>query len=527
MLSPKRGLRAIFERVESSFDGMFSPTSNPFYQLGALGWFFYWIVVVSGIYVYLFFDTGVTQAYESLERITNDQWYAGGIMRSLHRYAADALVIVVILHLLREFSFDRLRGHRWFAWFTGVPLLWFIYVCGITGYWLVWDSLAQYVAIMSMEWLDALPFFGEPIAANFASSGTLSGRFFTLLVYMHIAIPLFMLFLMWVHIQRHASARTNPHRVLAVGTFLSLLALSLIYPAVSQEPANLDTVPATINLDWFYLALYPLLDVIPGGRLWLIVILATVILIALPWLPPIRGSKVAVVDLENCNGCGRCYSDCPFSAITMEPRSDGAPYEAEAVVDAARCVSCGICAGACPTATPYRRMSKLVPGIQLPDYEIAALRERIVHESERLSGDTRVIVFGCDTSTDAAKLRRDDAGVVTMPCVGMLPPSFIDFVISRKLADGVFVSGCQEGDCHYRLGSDWTEQRLAGQRDPYLRKRVPRERLRTCWARSSQSRRRIGELDAFKEHLAALDPDKTGQLADVPAASGPEPENAG
>ncbi len=526
MLSPKRWLRAIFERVENAFDAMFTLAWNPFYQLGALGWFFYWIVVVSGIYVYLFFDTGVTQAYESLERITHEQWYAGGVLRSLHRYASDGLVVVVVIHLLREFALDRLRGRRWFAWFTGVPLLWFIYVCGITGYWLVWDSLAQYVAIMTSEWLDTLPFFGEAIAANFATSSSLSGRFFTLLVYMHIAIPLFMLFLMWVHIQRHANAVTNPHRALGAGTLLSLLSLSLVYPAVSQEPANLDAVPATINLDWFYLALYPLLDVIPGGRLWLLVLLATAILAALPWIPPLRGRQVAVVDLDNCNGCGRCYSDCPFSAITMEPRSDGLPYQMEAVVSAARCVSCGICAGACPTATPYRRISKLVPGIQLPDHEIAELREQIVSESERLSGDSRVLVFGCEHAVDAGGLRQNGVGVVTMPCVGMLPPSFIDFTLSRRLADGVFVGGCQQGDCYYRLGSQWTEQRLAEQRDPYLRKRVPRERVHQCWARASPSGRCIDELNSFRERLAALGATEPTQPKDPLRTIEPEPKRA-
>ena len=69
---------------------------------------------------------------ESVEYITNDQWYAAGIMRSLHRYASDALVVVVLLHIVREFSFDRLRGRRFFAWLTGVPLLWFLYICGIS-----------------------------------------------------------------------------------------------------------------------------------------------------------------------------------------------------------------------------------------------------------------------------------------------------------------------------------------------------------------------------------------------------------
>ena len=74
---------------------------------------------VSGIYVYIFFDTGLTQAWESLERLSHDQWWLGGIMRSLHRYASDALVVVVLLHALREFAMDRMRGNRWFPWVTG------------------------------------------------------------------------------------------------------------------------------------------------------------------------------------------------------------------------------------------------------------------------------------------------------------------------------------------------------------------------------------------------------------------------
>ena len=38
------------------------------------------------------------------------------------------------------------------------------------------------------------------------------------MVYMHIALPLLMLLFMWVHIQRHAHARVNPPRELAIGT---------------------------------------------------------------------------------------------------------------------------------------------------------------------------------------------------------------------------------------------------------------------------------------------------------------------
>ena len=102
-------------------------------------------------------------------------------MRSLHRYASDAMVVVMVLHLLREFSLDRYRGPRWFTWVTGVPILLLVVASGITGYWLVWDKLAQYVAVVTTEWLDRLPIFGQSIARNFLSPDSLDDRFFTLL----------------------------------------------------------------------------------------------------------------------------------------------------------------------------------------------------------------------------------------------------------------------------------------------------------------------------------------------------------
>ncbi len=478
------------------FDYAFTARNNPLKWLGAFGWFFYWIAAATGVYLYIFFDTGITDAYASVEYMTNEQWFAAGIMRSLHRYSSDALVVVVVLHLLREFAMDRLRGKRFFAWLTGIPLLGFIYLCGISGYWLVWDRLAQYIAVSTAEWIDTLPFFAEPIANNFLNATTLGDRFFTLLVFIHIFGPLFMLVLMWVHIQRQATARVNPPRSLAVSTLTMMLALSLLYPAVSQGPANLDIVPASINLDWFYLPAYPLLDVIPGGRLWLYLVLGGLLLAILPWVPPQKTAPVAVVSLDGCNGCGRCFNDCPFGAISMMPRSDGLAFETEAVVNADTCLSCGICAGACPTATPFRRAKPIEPGIQLPDHSVAELRDTVIAASGRFAADPRILVFACDKA-GAGALQAEGAQVLPMPCIGMLPPSFIDFALSRNYADGVMLAGCAESDCYFRLGVDWTSQRISGSRDPYLRKRVPMDRLRTSWLPGGAEKLRREEFRSF------------------------------
>lgn len=502
-------LRFAFEGVEDWFDAAFRPAWNPFYQLGALGWFFYWIVVATGVYLYIFFDTGITRAYQSVEVLTYQQWYAGGVMRSLHRYASDAMVIVVLVHLLREFAQDRYRGKRWFAWFTGVPLVWFLYACGISGYWLVWDRLAQYIAVVTTEWLDALPFFAEPIARNFLNSETLGSRFFTLMVFIHIAVPLMMLFLMWIHIQRHSSPKVNPPKGLAIGTLSTMVVLSLVYPAVSQGPADLDTVTSVIRPDWFYIPIYPLLDHVPGGLLWLVLGGMTLLLFFLPWMPPARKEAVAEVDLGNCNGCGRCYDDCPYGAISMVPRTDGAPFAQQAAVNPSNCTSCGLCVGSCPTATPFRRATELVPGIDLPHLSLKTLKDQVVEAgavADGTSDEPRIIAFACRTTGNASALSQSGVQVIQVPCLGHLPPPLLDFALARKHADGVFLAGCREGDCHFRLGADWTQQRVDRERDPYLRVRVPRERLELCWGGVTQGRSLRQKLEAFRERLRPSNP---------------------
>lgn len=475
-------VRLAFDALERVLNRIFPPEWNPLLNLGALSFFFFWIVAASGVYVYIFFDTGIHNAYESVEYMTADQWYAAGIMRSFHRYASDGMVVAMLLHLTREFGLGRYRGARWFSWMTGVPVMVLVFVAGVTGYWLVWDQLAQFVAIVTTEWLDQLPFFGQPIARNFLSPADLDSRFFTLMIFIHIAVPLIALALLWLHIQRITRPRINPPRGLAVGAGLSLLALSLAHPAISQGPADLARVPGAVGLDWFYLAAYPLIDTLPGPFTWGTGLVMLGLIAAVPWLPPMRREAPAAVDLDNCNGCRRCEADCPYNAITMQVRSDGKPFEAEAVVDPALCVSCGICAGACPTSTPFRRMSELVPGIDLPDRPLAMVRVELEAEAARLTGSQRVMIFGCRNARVAATHRSADVGVVMINCAGHLPPAFIDYTLSRGLAAAVIIAGCAPNACYNRYGMDWTEARIAGRRDPYLRRRIPRDRLRTIWA---------------------------------------------
>lgn len=460
----------------------FGPIDNPLNHLGALIIFFCWIVLISGIWLLIFFRTSVAGAFESLEYLTYEQWYLGGIMRSLHRYASDAAIAALFVHIVKEFAFDTYRLKRWFSWVTGVPLVWLVFALGVTGYWLVWDELAQYVAITSAELLDRLPIFTDSMAGNFLTDSAMSDRFFTLMAFLHlVGLPIFLVFGIWLHVFRLSRPVINPPRRLMAGTLLCMLVLSFVFPAVSQDKANLAKATQSVDLDWFYLHVYPLVQISSPGFVWLLLVGISCLICFAPWLPPGRLAEAAVVDLANCNGCERCVDDCPFGAIQMQARTDGRKYDAEAVVDPGLCARCGICVGACPTATPFRSRGELIPGIDLPELTAAELRERIGTVAGSLSGNKRVLSFSCSGSSTAESLRKAGEAVVEVKCMGQLPPPFLDYVLSRDLADAVLLTGCSDGRCRYRFGTHWTEDRVTRKRDPRLRKRIDESRICRAW----------------------------------------------
>ena len=494
---------ALLARVEALYDRAFGPHANPWRHLGALGFYLFFVVVATGAYVYAALDTSVVGAYASVERITHDAWPLLAISRSLHRYASDAFAAVVALHVLRECVNGHAKGFRWFSWLSGVPLVWLVLASGIGGFWLVWDRLAQFSVIATTEWLDALPLFGEPLARNFVDSATLTNRLFSLFVFLHIGIPLFLLLAMWVHVKRIARPRTLPPRPLAIGLAVALAALALAVPIRSDGPADLAAVPATLALDWFYLGLHALHYAISPAWLWTAATAATLALALLPWLPPARRIQPARVDLANCNGCGRCFADCPYVAVTLRPRTDGRAAPREAVVDPGLCAACGICAGACPSSTPFRSTEALQAGIDLPQRTVNDVRDELDRALAAVRGSPSLVVFGCQRAADVAAFRSADTAVLALPCTGMLPPSFVEYAL-RGGADGVLVTGCREGDCTYRLGDRWTRERFAGAREPHLRASVARERLRVAWCGRFDANALGAAIDRFRRDLRAL-----------------------
>jgi ferredoxin/coenzyme F420-reducing hydrogenase delta subunit len=492
--------------LERLCDAPFGPAANPLRQLGALAFLCFWLAIASGIYVYAFFETSVAGAYDSLQSLAENQPYAGGAMRSLHRYASDALIALVALHLVREWALGRYSSFRWFSWLSGVPLVWLVIASGMVGYWLVWDELAQYVATALMEWIAVLPGFDAAMVRNAVAAENVSDRLFSLLMFAHIALSLLLLLGMWVHLQRLARPRSRPQTSLGWGAAVALLVLALAVPAMSQGRADLAAAPQTLGFDWFYLFVLPASQLASPALAWAAVLAGTIALAMLPWLGRTKRPPPARVDPAHCNGCGRCFEDCPYQAITLEPRqraAAGAVAGNIAVVHADACAACGICAGACPSSTPFRSIDTLRSGIDLPQLTVAELRSRLERKLAALEGEATAVVFGCEHGPSAGALAAPGVATMDLPCLAMLPPSFIEYAL-RGGAHGVLLAGCGAGDCQFRLGEQWTRARLAAEREPHLRASVPRERVHAVWLHRSREQRLANELDALRARLAGM-----------------------
>ena len=497
-------VKRVYLALESWFNISFGTEWNPLYHLGTLSFFLFWIILVSGIYLFIPFQGSIEGAHASVEYMTHEQWYVAGIMRSLHRYASDAVVITVLLHMFKEFASGRYRGFRWFSWVTGIPNLWMVVTLGITGYWLVWDEMAQYIAVGSAQLMDALPIFSGAMTRNFVSGG-MTDRFFILIEFLHLmGQPMLLMFMLWLHVKRLSNVNINPPRGLAAGTFLALLALSLFEPAVSHAPANLATVPLEIRVDWFYLNIYPLLEVWPAQHIWMLTTGVTLLLMMVPWLLPKKDGPKAVVDLDNCNGCGLCFDDCPFDAITLQARTDGAHYDHEVVVNPELCGACGICAGSCPASNPFRSSRKeLKTGIDMPQLPVDEMRSLTRETIDAMEGDLKIIVYGCEHGIDVKRLHGDDTRGIKLICSGMLPPTLVEYALKQG-ADGVMVTGCRQNDCYYRFGNRWTRMRFAGERKPILRGRAERDRIRIHGGAEPDKPAIEQDLDEFRQHLREL-----------------------
>lgn len=488
-------LRAL-SRVDALFDRLYGWRFNPLYQSGTIAVLLLLVLLVTGLYLLLFYRIG--SPYASVAGL-QDQVWAGRWIRTLHRYASDAAVVAVGVHAVRMFLRRRTWGARALAWTSGLGLVAICAAIAMTGFVMVWDEHGRFVAMEGARILDALPIFSEPTSRAFTGERPMPGAFFFLNYFLHIALPLGIALFLYLHVSRIARPKLLPSRLLAWSVVGVLTTLAIIRPAPLPPMADPSTLPHQVPLDWFFDFWMPVTLHMPPEWVWVAGTVLVVGLLTVPfWTRPARDRRPqpSVVDERYCTGCEQCTLDCPYDAIAMVARSDDRPTLV-ARVSPDRCVSCGICAGSCGP------MSIGPPGRTGRD-QLEGVRGFL--ESHTPGGGDIVLVACRRGAGDLGGMTSfEGAQVYPADCIGSVHTSTVELLI-RSGVGGVLVAGCPERDCWNREGMTWARARLFHDREAELQARVDRARVRFVEVGAAERAELAEQVATFRRDLATLAP---------------------
>jgi len=112
---------------------------------------------------------------------------------------------------------------------------------------------------------------------------------------------------------------------------------------------------------------------------------------------------------------------------------------------------------------------------------------------------------GADMAGTSRMCYPQNIRIIRVPCSGRVDPLFVLKCFQRG-ADGVLISGCHPGDCHYTEGNYHTRRRFALLRNFLDYLGIAKERLRVEWVSASEGQRFAEILSDFTTELANLGP---------------------
>ena len=256
-----------------------------FYYLGGMALFLFLVQIVTGLLLLLYYEPGVSTAYESVKRISAEIPF-GWLVRSIHRWSADLFIGALALHMFTAFLMKAYRRPRELTWLSGVGLFGVALGFGFSGYLLPWDDIAFFATSVGTAVAGAFPAVGQTLLELLRGGEEVTGatlaRFFALHV---VVLPFAAIGLLGVHlllVQKHgmsvppgvqetgAPRKFFPDFVLhdIVGWTLALAALAAL---AAFLPAELGTkadpfasAPAGIKPEWYFYAPFQQLKWIPA-----------------------------------------------------------------------------------------------------------------------------------------------------------------------------------------------------------------------------------------------------------------------
>jgi quinol-cytochrome oxidoreductase complex cytochrome b subunit len=131
----------------------------------------------------------------------------GWWIRSIHKWAAGGMVLLVFVHMLRVFFTGAYKRPRELNWLSGVVLLVLTLGFGFTGYLLPWDQKAYWATRVGTDIAGGTPVIGHFLLVSLRGGETISaatlGRFYDLHV---LVFPVLIIMILGGHfwmIRRH------------------------------------------------------------------------------------------------------------------------------------------------------------------------------------------------------------------------------------------------------------------------------------------------------------------------------------
>jgi quinol-cytochrome oxidoreductase complex cytochrome b subunit len=160
------------------------------------------VLFASGLMMKLVYQPVPDRAYASIIYLQNTVVF-GQLIRNLHHWSGNALLLIVFLHLLRVFFSGAFHAPRQFNWIIG--LLMFLLVLGsnFSGYLLPWDQLAYWAITICTGMLEYIPVIGDGLQKVVRGGLDIGPATLSNFYAIHTAvIPACLLFLMPFHFWR-------------------------------------------------------------------------------------------------------------------------------------------------------------------------------------------------------------------------------------------------------------------------------------------------------------------------------------
>jgi quinol-cytochrome oxidoreductase complex cytochrome b subunit len=176
------------------------PYFNMGHYLGGIVLFLFGVQVITGVLLALYYSPSPETAYLSVQFI-NNQLPVGWLIREIHAWAADLLIIFLLLHLIRVYFMGAYKTPREFNWVVGVLLLQLFLIFAYTGYLLPWDQVRYWSLTFGIEKIRNLPIIGKSLIYLLQGGEEISGNTLTRFYVLHaIILPWVTTFAIWLHL---------------------------------------------------------------------------------------------------------------------------------------------------------------------------------------------------------------------------------------------------------------------------------------------------------------------------------------